>query len=95
MDAGAILVGKTKTSQFAEGEVPIQWYDVLPKISSKSAIPYENASESTATTVMVDEVVGPWIWSIVLPANEPIDFCPIYSTDLQTSSSARITSRWY
>ena len=26
MDAGAILVGKTKTTQFAEGQVPIQWY---------------------------------------------------------------------
>lgn len=26
MDAGAILVGKTKTTQFAEGQAPIQWY---------------------------------------------------------------------
>ena len=30
IDSGAILVGKTKTTQFAEGEVPIQWYERLP-----------------------------------------------------------------
>lgn len=29
IDAGAILVGKTKTTQFAEGEVPLQWYDYI------------------------------------------------------------------
>lgn len=33
IDAGAILVGKTKTTQFAEGEAPIQWYE-FPTSSS-------------------------------------------------------------
>ena len=34
MDAGAVLVGKTKTSQFAEGEVPLQWYDLSSSTSN-------------------------------------------------------------
>lgn len=29
VDAGAVLVGKTKTTQFAEGEAPTQWCDLL------------------------------------------------------------------
>ena len=33
LDAGAILVGKTKTTQFAEGEVPIQWWDIFSSMS--------------------------------------------------------------
>ena len=33
LDAGAILVGKTKTTQFAEGEVPIQWCDIFSSMS--------------------------------------------------------------
>ena len=32
--AGATLVGKTKTTQFAEGEVPIQWYGKYPQLST-------------------------------------------------------------
>ena len=28
IEAGAILVGKTKTTQFAEGEAPQQWYEI-------------------------------------------------------------------
>ena len=34
MDAGATLVGKTKTTQFAEGEVPLQWYGSYPQSST-------------------------------------------------------------
>ena len=33
IDSGAIFVGKTKTTQFAEGEVPMQWYECLPRCS--------------------------------------------------------------
>ena len=32
LDAGAILVGKTKTTQFAEGQVPTQWWEIFPSI---------------------------------------------------------------
>ena len=34
VDAGASLVGKTKTAQFAEGEVPLQWYGSYPQFST-------------------------------------------------------------
>ena len=26
VDAGAIFIGKTKTTQFSEGQAPLQWY---------------------------------------------------------------------
>ena len=29
VDAGAVFVGKTKTTQFSEGQVPLQWYVVF------------------------------------------------------------------
>lgn len=29
LDAGAVLVGKTKTTQFAEGQEPSEWFDTL------------------------------------------------------------------
>ena len=40
LDAGAILVGKTKTTQFAEGQVPIQWYGSYPHFLTKSFHPH-------------------------------------------------------
>ena len=40
MDAGAILVGKTKTTQFAEGQVPIQWYASYPQFLIQSFHPH-------------------------------------------------------
>ena len=43
MDAGAILVGKTKTTQFAEGQVPIQWYGSNPQMLLSSFHPHTHA----------------------------------------------------
>lgn len=40
VDAGAILVGKTKTTQFAEGEMPIQWYGFSSQIPAQSSLSY-------------------------------------------------------
>ena len=40
IDAGAILVGKTKTTQFAEGQVPIQWYGSISIIINSSTHTY-------------------------------------------------------
>ena len=37
LNAGATLVGKTKTTQFAEGEAPIQWYGFYLQLPTRSS----------------------------------------------------------
>ena len=61
LHAGAILVGKTKTSQFAEGEVPTQWYEVLPTFQHPLLLHRCVPSKDTSAITMTDDALGAWI----------------------------------
>lgn len=48
LNAGALLMGKTKTSQFAEGEVPSQWYGNFLNFQHPLLLPTCMPCEKTA-----------------------------------------------
>ncbi|KAL9124029.1 MAG: hypothetical protein Q9217_006597 [Psora testacea] len=47
IDAGAVFVGKTKTTQFAEGQTPIEWFDYLAPFNPRGDS-YQTPSSSSA-----------------------------------------------
>lgn len=59
MDAGALLVGKTKTTQFAEGQVPLQWYGNFFGLQDNASLHTCMPSEKTAIISMTGEALGP------------------------------------
>lgn len=59
VDAGAILVGKTKTTQFAEGEVPTQWTDYLAPFNPRGDS-YQSPSSSSSGSA-VASAAYPWL----------------------------------
>ncbi|KAI9794894.1 MAG: hypothetical protein M1833_007341 [Piccolia ochrophora] len=53
LDAGAVLVGKTKTSQFAEGADPLQWIDYKCPYNPRGDGYQKPSSSSTGSAVAV------------------------------------------
>lgn len=74
MDAGAILVGKTKTTQFAEGEAPVQWYELFPQFLTYSSLShiyglqrYSNYVDDRRSSQTLD------LATVITPAKEPFE----------------------
>lgn len=59
LDAGAILVGKTKTSQFAESQDPSQWFDYLAPFNPRGDGYQKPSSSSTGSAVA--SATYPWL----------------------------------
>ena len=81
LNAGAVLVGKTKTSQFAEGEVPIQWYEFLPRGPIRFPPLHIYTRQRYSNGIDGRQGSQTLIATVITPATEPFEQQPPYSTD--------------
>ena len=96
LDAGAVLVGKTKTTQFAEGQVPLQWLDYLAP-SNPRGDSYQSPSSSSAGSAVASAAYSWLDFTIATDTGgsvrHPAGVCGIYG--LRSSSKTVNTAGMY
>ena len=96
LNAGAVLVGKTKTTQFAEGQVPSQWLDYTAPFNPRGDS-YQSPSSSSAGSAAA-AAAYPWLDFTIATdtggsVRHPAGVCGIYG--LRSSSKAVNTAGIY